>query len=455
MSSLQKIAFHTLGCKLNFAETSAIGKSVEGAGFTRVEMEAQPDVVVINTCSVTDNADKECRYLIRRFKKQNPEARIVIIGCYAQLRPNEIASIDDVDLVLGANEKFNLPAHLQQLKVAERKGVVYGCDINDVEQFISSYSLGGRTRSFVKVQDGCDYTCSYCTIPLARGKSRSDTVTHTVNEVYKLAEQGIKEIVLTGVNLGDFGKSGTQKDDHIETFYDLLVALEKTPVERFRISSIEPNLVTDKIISLVAQSEKIMPHFHIPLQSGSNKILNLMRRRYLRNVYTERVEKIKQQLPHCCIGADVIVGFPDETDEDFSDTYNFINELDVSYMHVFTYSERSNTLAASLPNAVPIQKRNERNKMLRILSEKKRHCFYEQHINETRPVLFEIQNEGGFMYGYTDNYIKVKHTYTPQLIKQITPVILTRHDHEVMLCSLNPVNTVQPEFNSYISLSKI
>jgi threonylcarbamoyladenosine tRNA methylthiotransferase MtaB len=455
MSSLQKIAFHTLGCKLNFAETSAIGKSVEGAGFTRVEMEAQPDVVVINTCSVTDNADKECRYLIRRFKKQNPEARIVIIGCYAQLKPNEIAAIDDVDLVLGANEKFNLPAHLQQLKVAERKGVVYGCDINDVEQFISSYSLGDRTRSFVKVQDGCDYTCSYCTIPLARGKSRSDTVAHIVNEVYKLAEQGIKEVVLTGVNLGDFGKSDTQKDEHIETFYDLLVALEKTPVERFRISSIEPNLVTDEIINLVAQSEKIMPHFHIPLQSGSNKILNLMRRRYLRNVYTERVDKIKQQLPHCCIGADVIVGFPGETDEDFMDTYNFINELDVSYLHVFTYSERSNTLAASLPNAVPIQKRNERNKMLRILSEKKRHSFYEQHINETRPVLFEIQNEGGFMYGYTDNYIKVKHTYTQHLIKQITPVTLTRQDNEVMLCALNSGNTSQTEFNSYISLSKI
>lgn len=456
MSAIQKVAFHTLGCKLNFAETSAISKTVENAGFTKVDMEANPDVVVLNTCSVTDNADKECRYLVRRFKKQNPAARIVIIGCYAQLKPNEIVAIDEVDLVLGATEKFNLHTHLQQLQFAAQKGVVYGCDINEVEQFIGSYSLGDRTRSFLKVQDGCDYTCSYCTIPLARGKSRSNTVAHTIETVYKLAEQGIKEVVLTGINLGDFGKSDTKTDLHIETFYELLAALEQTPIARFRISSIEPNLVTDDIIELVAKSKKIMPHFHIPLQSGSDKILKLMRRRYLRQVYTDRVEKIKQLLPHCGIGADVIVGFPGETDEDFLDTYDFLNHLDVSYLHVFTYSERSNTLAATLPHTVPMQKRHERNKMLRILSEKKRHQFYRQHVNDTRPVLFEIPHEGGAMYGFTDNYIKVKYPHTPGLIKQITPVTLTQPQDDVMLCNISvPASAIQAEFNSYISLSKV
>ncbi len=456
MSSLQKIAFHTLGCKLNFAETSAISKSVEAAGFTRVDMDEEPDVVVLNTCSVTDNADKECRYLIRRSKKQNPNARIVIIGCYAQLKPNEIAALDDVDLVLGATEKFNLSRHLRQLQFAGQKGTVYGCDINEVEQFVSSYSLNDRTRSFVKVQDGCDYTCSYCTIPLARGKSRSDTIVHTVEEVYQLAEKGIKEVVLTGVNLGDFGKSLTQQDTHVETFYDLLIALEQTPVERFRISSVEPNLLTDEIIQLVSRSKKIMPHLHIPLQSGSDKILKLMRRRYLRNVYVEQIEKIKRLMPHCCIGADVIVGFPGETDEDFLDTYNFINGLDVSYLHVFTYSERGNTLAASLPAVVSMQKRNERNKMLRILSEKKHHTFYEQHINEVRPVLFEIQNEGGFMYGFTDNYIKVKHPHNRQLVNKVTMTTLTEQENEMMLCSVNSDTPFpQAEFNSYFSASKI
>lgn len=445
--NIQKVAFHTLGCKLNFAETSAISKAVEGAGFTKVEISGQPDVVVLNTCSVTDNADKECRYLVRRFKKQNPAARIVIIGCYAQLKPNEIAAIDDVDLVLGASEKFNLPGYLHNLATVEQKGVVYSCDINDVEQFVSSYSIGDRTRSFIKLQDGCDYTCTYCTIPLARGKSRSDTVSHAVEQVYQLAEQGIKEVVLTGVNLGDFGKSDKEQDKHIETFYELLLALEQTPIKRFRISSIEPNLVTDEIIELVAGSKKIMPHFHIPLQNGSDKILKLMRRRYLRNVYSDRVEKIKQLIPHCCIGADVIVGFPSETDEDFLETYDFLNNLEISYLHVFTYSERGNTPAAIMPGKVSIEKRNERNKMLRILSEKKRRRFYEQHINETRPVLFEMQHDGDFIYGFTDNYIKVKHAYTPQLIKQITGVTLKKQENEMMLCEIIS-QAHQEEFSS-------
>lgn len=408
MQETRSIAFHTLGCKLNFSETSTLGRMMEQEGFEKRAFDEEADVYVINTCSVTDNADKECRQIVRRIQRRAPQAMVVITGCYAQLKPNEIASIEGVDLVLGAAEKFNLPQHLHQLTKSQTKAQVYACDIDDVEGFHSSYSVNDRTRVFLKVQDGCDYNCSFCTIPLARGHSRSDSIEGVLANVKELANGGTKEIVLTGINLGDFGKGTNGGKKREESFYELIQELDKVEgIERFRISSIEPNLLTNEIIEFVAASKKFMPHFHIPLQSGSKKILGLMRRRYLKELYTERVALIKKLMPHCCIGVDVIVGFPTETEEDFKETFDFLHELDISYLHVFTYSERANTLAIDLQPVVPINIRNERNKILRNLSYQKLQYFTQQHVGQTRKVLFEHAEKNGMMDGYTDNYIKV------------------------------------------------
>ncbi len=401
------VAFHTLGCKLNYSETSTLERLLEKEGFENRKFDEHADVYVINTCSVTDNADKECRYLVRRLQRQAPESLVVITGCYAQLKPKEIALIPGVDLVLGAAEKFNLASHLHELSKGDSTRIS-SCDITTVSGFNTSFSASGRTRSFLKVQDGCDYNCSFCTIPMARGKSRSDSIQNVVSNAQKLAADGIKEIVLTGVNLGDFGKGPDGNKKHEEDFYDLVQALDKVEgVDRYRISSIEPNLLTNDIIAFVAESKRFMPHFHIPLQSGSNKILAAMRRRYRRELYAERVALIKTFMPHCCIGADVIVGFPGETNELFEETFSFLHTLDVSYLHVFTYSERDNTHALQLNPVVPVHVRNERNKKLRNLSYMKTQYFNQLHAGQTRKVLFESGRENGMMDGYTDNYIKV------------------------------------------------
>ena len=406
MSHEKTVALHTLGCKLNYAETSAIERLMEDDGFVRREFDEEADVYVINTCSVTDNADKECRQLVRRVQRKAPEAMVVIIGCYAQLKPKEIAEIPGVDLVLGASEKFNITSHLKELTHGD-SAKICSCEIEDVEGFHSSFSLNDRTRTFLKVQDGCDYNCSFCTIPLARGRSRSNSVENALNEIKKIAKAGVKEIVLTGINLGDFGKDGSGKRTD-ENFYSLLQAIENSDgVERYRISSIEPNLLTEEIIMLVAGSKKIMPHFHIPLQSGSNKILGMMRRRYKRELYAERIALIKKRIPDCCIGVDVITGFPGETEEDFKETVEFLSSLDVSYLHVFTYSERANTSALEIEPVVPINVRHDRTKMLRSLSYKKMQQFSALHLGQTRKVLFEGKNKNSMMDGFTDNYIKV------------------------------------------------
>lgn len=426
---MKKVAFHTLGCKLNFSETSTIGRLFEEQGYQKVDFKEPSDVYVINTCSVTANADKECKQIVKSALSVSPDAYVVIIGCYAQLKPEEIANIDGVDLVLGASEKFKLLNYLADL-TKKSKAEIYSCEIEDANFFVDAYSLGDRTRVFLKAQDGCDYSCSFCTIPLARGKSRSDSIENVVKNANDIAKQNIKEIVLTGVNLGDFGNNASKTSNRKEeTFYDLVKELDGVEgIERFRISSIEPNLLKDEIIEYVAQSQRFVPHFHIPLQSGSNKMLKAMRRRYLRELYSERVAKIKALMPHCCIGVDVIVGFPGESDEDFLDTYNFLNELPVSYLHVFTYSERDNTDAIHLPDAVPVAVRKKRNKMLRILSAKKLRSFYEQHLGETRTVLFEGDNKEGFMHGFTDNYVKVKTPFNAALINQLKTVILKELD---------------------------
>ena len=427
MSSGRTVSFHTLGCKLNFAETSTIGRQLKDAGFQKVEFEKGADVVVINTCSVTENADKECKSIIRKALHVNPESFIAIIGCYAQLKPEAISKLDGVDLVLGATEKFNLPSYLNDLTKLPQ-AIVHSCEINEAGTFSAAYSIGDRTRAFLKVQDGCDYTCSYCTIPLARGASRSDTVANIVSQAEEISTNGIHEIVLTGVNTGDFGiLSPGQK--HETNFFTLINALDEVrEIDRFRISSIEPNLLTDQIIEFVSQSQRFVPHFHIPLQSGSNKILGLMRRRYRRELYTERIHKIKSVLPDACIGVDVIVGFPGETNEDFLETYNYLNELDISYLHVFTYSERPNTDAAELSDPVPFSIRKERNKMLRILSEKKRQEFYRSQIGKYHPVLFEDENRDGEMHGFTDNYIKVRLPFDASLINQPVEVQISGFD---------------------------
>lgn len=407
MTEKKSVAFHTLGCKLNFSETSTLSTLMEKEGFEKKKFEDVADIYVINTCSVTDNADKECRHLVRRIQRQSPSSLVVITGCYAQLKPKEIASIPGVDLVLGAAEKFNIIQHIQELSKGD-PAKICSCDIDTVSGFTPSFSTTTRTRSFLKVQDGCDYNCSFCTIPMARGKSRSNTIENVITNVKLLAEGNVKEVVLTGINLGDFGKGPDGNKKNEESFYELIQELDKIKeIERYRISSIEPNLLTNDIIEFVANSNKFMPHFHIPLQSGSNKILGMMRRRYKRELYAERVSLIKTFIPHCSIGADVIVGFPGETDEDFEETFQFLHSLDVSYLHVFTYSERDNTHALSLGPVVPINTRNERNKKLRNLSYMKSQYFSGVHAGQTRKVLFESAKENGMMEGYTDNYIKV------------------------------------------------
>lgn len=407
MEQVKTVAFHTLGCKLNFSETSSISRLLEQDGFVKTDFDGTADVYVINTCSVTDNADKECRMLVRRIQRRAPGSMVVITGCYAQLKPEEIASIEGVDLVLGAAEKFNIAEHLKTLTKGD-SAKICSCDIDEVNSFHASYSLNDRTRTFLKVQDGCDYTCAFCTIPMARGKSRSDSVANVVKHAHDLAATGVKEIVLTGVNLGDFGKGFEGGKKREETFFELAQELDKVEgISRYRISSIEPNLLTNEIIEFVANSRRFMPHFHIPLQSGSNEILGLMRRRYRRELYAEKVALIKQFMPHCAIGVDVIVGFPSESDAHFRETYDFLHELDVSYLHVFTYSERANTGALDIKPVVPVHIRNERNKILRNLSHKKQQYFNGQHLHQTRKVLFESLGKDGMMEGYTDNYIKV------------------------------------------------
>ncbi len=419
MRELQTVAFHTLGCKLNFSETSSISRLMEKEGFEKKPFDSQADIYVINTCSVTENANKECRYLVRQIQRKSPDSFVVIMGCYAQLKPQEIAEIPGVDLVLGAAEKFNMAAHIREL-VKGDPAKICSCDIDQVVDFHDGYSFNDRTRAFLKVQDGCDYQCSFCTIPLARGKSRSDNIEHVLENVHQLAAQGIQEIVLTGVNLGDFGNSGPDGRRKTNDFLELARILDQVKqIPRFRISSIEPNLLNNDIIDLVANSDRFMPHFHIPLQSGSNKILALMRRRYLRELYAGRIERIKALMPHAAVGADIIVGFPGETDEDFKETLNFLHDLDISYLHVFTYSERENTRAAEMKPVVPVSIRNERNKILRNLSFQKLQYFTAKHTGQTRKVLFERSRDKSMMEGYTDNYIKVSAPYQEQWVNRI------------------------------------
>jgi len=411
MQKQRTVAFHTLGCKLNFSETSTLSRTLEAEGFEKKEFDDLADVYVINTCSVTDNADKECRQLVRRIQRKSPESLVVITGCYAQLKPKEISEIPGVDLVLGAAEKFNIASHLKELTKGN-SAKISSCDIEDVSGFNASYSLNDRTRTFLKVQDGCDYSCSFCTIPMARGKSRSDSIENVVRHAITLSERGVKEIVLTGVNLGDFGKGADGARRNEESFYELIQELDKVAgIERYRISSIEPNLLIKEIIEFVSQSRKFMPHFHIPLQSGSNDILGLMRRRYKRELYAERVEMIKRMMPHCAIGVDVIVGFPSESDKHFQETFDFLHSLDVSYLHVFTYSERDATKALEIKPVVPVNIRHERNKTLRNLSYMKMQYFIGQHQGQTRKVLFEGYEKNGMMEGYTDNYIRINAPY--------------------------------------------
>lgn len=426
---MKRVAFHTLGCKLNFSETSTIARLFDEQGYQKVDFKEPADVYVINTCSVTANADKECKQIVKAAQLIAPEAYIVVVGCYAQLKPEEIANIHGVDLVLGASEKFKLLNYLNDL-TKKSKAEIYSCEIEEANFFVDAYSLGDRTRVFLKVQDGCDYNCSFCTIPLARGGSRSDTIENAFKNAEKIAKKDVKEIVLTGVNLGDFWNDESKiNNTKAESFFNLIEKLDMVEgIERFRISSIEPNLLKNEIIDFVAQSKKFVPHFHIPLQSGSNKILKAMRRRYLRELYSDRVDRIKKLMPQCCIGVDIIVGFPGESEDDFLETYNFLNKLDVSYLHVFTYSERDNTDAKKLKDIVPIAIRKKRNKMLRILSAKKLRHFYEQHLGETRIVLFEGDNKGGFMHGFTDNYIKVKTPFNSLLINQLRQVSLKELD---------------------------
>ena len=416
----KRVAFHTLGCKLNFSETATISRDFICHGFEKVDYRDEADIYVLNTCSVTENADKEARKLIRQAKRRNPESSVAVIGCYAQLKPNDIAAITGVDMVLGAKEKFNLLNHLDTIDLNGGTKVIQS-EIDHVHKFTPSYSSGERTRSFLKVQDGCDYTCSFCTIPLARGKSRSDSIENTMKVAKEVAQTDTRELVLTGVNIGDFGK-GTS-----ETFFDLIQELDILDgIDRIRISSIEPNLFTDEIIEFCATSQKFMPHFHVPLQSGSDKILGDMRRRYKRDLYKKRVEKIKSVLPDACIGVDVIVGFPGETNNDFLNTYNFLNELEISYLHVFTYSERPDTDAVEMGEVVSKEKRSERSRMLHILSDKKRRFFHDQFVNQRRPVLFENMKNGKLL-GHTDNYIQVQMDGTPDLINTIHPVKLSEN----------------------------
>ena len=444
MSSTKKVAFYTLGCKLNFSETSTIARSFGQEGFDKVEFSEHADVYVINTCSVTENADKRFKSIVKQAQKVNPEAVTVAVGCYAQLKPEELAAVDGVDLVLGATEKFNVTSYINDLlnnpDRSKSGGEVHACEIQDADFYVSSYSIGDRTRAFLKVQDGCDYKCTYCTIPLARGISRSDTLQNVLDNASKIAAQDIKEIVLTGVNIGDYGKGEFGNKKHEHTFLELVQELDKVAgIERLRISSIEPNLLKNETIDVVSKSRTFVPHFHIPLQSGSNKILGLMRRRYQRELYVDRVAKIKEVMPHACIGVDVIVGFPGETDEDFLETYNFLTGLDISYLHVFTYSERDNTPAATMEGEVPKKVRSKRSKMLRGLSAKMRRAFYESQLDSTRTVLFESENKEGYIHGFTENYVKVKTPWNPELVNTL---------HEITLTTIDDDGMVRFDFNS-------
>ncbi len=430
MNARKKVAFYTLGCKLNFSETSTIARSFDDEGFDRVDFKEFADIYVINTCSVTDNADKRFKTIVKQAQNINSEAFVAAIGCYAQLKPEELAAVDGVDLVLGATEKFKITDYINDLSKNDF-GEVHSCEIEDADFYVGSYSIGDRTRAFLKVQDGCDYKCTYCTIPLARGISRSDTLENVLKNAKEISEQGIKEIVLTGVNIGDYGKGEFGNKRHEHTFYELVQALDDVEgVERLRISSIEPNLLKNETIDFVAKSRSFVPHFHIPLQSGSNHILKLMRRRYMRELYTDRVKAIRTVMPHACIGVDVIVGFPGETDEHFLETYNFLSELDISYLHVFTYSERDNTKAAEMDGVVPKQVRAKRSKMLRGLSAKKRRAFYENQLGTTRTVLFEGENKEGYIHGFTENYVKVKAPWNPELVNTMHTVTLTNIDDD-------------------------
>lgn len=435
MATPRSVSFYTLGCKLNYSETSAIGRQFTAAGYHELAFDAGADIYVINTCSVTEFADRKCRQIVRRALRYNPEALVVVVGCYAQLKPQEIAEIPGVDLVLGAAEKFRILDYIDELSKSSGKGWVQAGEVKEANTFVDAFSFGDRTRSFLKVQDGCDYKCTFCTIPLARGRSRSDTVEQVVANARRIADTGVQEIVLTGVNIGDFG-NGTEviegarpKKDAL--FIDLIQALEEVEgIARFRISSIEPNLCTPEIIDFVAQSKRFVPHFHMPLQSGNNKQLRQMRRRYQRELYAERVQLIKVAMPHACIGVDVIVGFPGETEADFLESYRFINDMDISYLHVFTYSERPNTPAAEMGDSVPMAERRRRNQMLTILSQKKRRHFYEQHLGQTRPVLFEAGKISGRMSGFTDNYIRVDLPLSTEYLNTIWSVYLDEINEE-------------------------
>lgn len=430
MNPTKKVAFYTLGCKLNFSETSTIARSFKDEGFARVDFSEEADIYVINTCSVTENADKRFKTIVKQAQKVNPDAFVAAIGCYAQLKPEELADVDGVDLVLGATEKFKITDYLNDLTKNDF-GEVHSCEIEEADFYVGSYSIGDRTRAFLKVQDGCDYKCTYCTIPLARGISRSDTMDNVLKNAREISEQNIKEIVLTGVNIGDYGKGEFGNKRHEHTFLDLVTELDKVEgIERLRISSIEPNLLKNETIELVSQSRAFVPHFHVPLQSGSNDILKKMKRRYMRELYVDRVSKIKEVMPHACIGVDVIVGFPGETEEHFLETYNFLNELDISYLHVFTYSERDNTEAAEMDGVVPKNIRSKRSKMLRGLSAKKRRAFYEKQIGTKRTVLFEGENKEGYIHGFTENYVKVKAPWNPELVNTLHQVELTKIDED-------------------------
>ena len=430
MELKKKVAFYTLGCKLNFSETSTIARTFINEGFHRVDFEEVADIYVINTCSVTENADKQFKQVVKKAMKLNDKAFVAAVGCYAQLKPEELAAVDGVDLVLGATEKFKITDYINDLSKNDM-GEVHSCEIEEADFYVGSYSIGDRTRAFLKVQDGCDYKCTYCTIPLARGISRSDALENVLKNAYDISKQGIKEIVLTGVNIGDYGKGEFGNKKHEHTFFDLVQALDKVEgIERLRISSIEPNLLRNETIEFVSQSRTFVPHFHIPLQSGSNDVLRKMKRRYLREIYAERVNKIRTLMPRACIGVDVIVGFPGESEANFLETYEFLNELNISYLHVFTYSERDNTEAAKMDEVVPVNVRNKRSKMLRGLSVKKRRAFYESQIGTERKVLFESENKEGYIYGFTENYVKVKTPWNPELFNTLQEVVLTHIDED-------------------------
>ena len=430
VNTKKKVAFYTLGCKLNFSETSTIARSFKDEGFDRVDFSETADIYVINTCSVTENADKRFKTIVKQAQKTNVDAFVAAVGCYAQLKPQELADVNGVDLVLGATEKFKITDYLNDLTKNDF-GEVHSCDINDADFYVGSYSIGDRTRAFLKVQDGCDYKCTYCTIPLARGISRSDELENVIKNAKEISAKGIKEIVLTGVNIGDYGKGEFGNKKHEHTFLELVQALDMVDgIERLRISSIEPNLLKNETIEVVSQSRAFVPHFHIPLQSGHNAILKLMKRRYMRELYVDRVKKINEVMPHACIGVDVIVGFPGETDEHFLETYNFLNTLDISYLHVFTYSERDNTEASNFQDIVPKNIRSKRSKMLRGLSAKKRRAFYEKQIGTSRSVLFESENKAGYIHGFTENYVKVKAPWNPELVNTIHQVNLTTIDDD-------------------------